>query len=281
MDNTKIKIPITDNHIHIDPINGEGPNKIANIFYRAGGKVMIIPNKPSFVFDKPFQFKKAMDNNIKIVSKINEETSVKAFAIAGVHPAEFSKLINHYSLDKSYEMVCNALDYAQKLVLDGHTIAIGEVGRPHYEVSNEEWEYQNKILKYSISLAKDIDCPVQLHTETTTIKQYEEFSKLADSLEFKKYKLIKHFSPPITDKKENFGLTPSIIASRDSIKEALKNGTDFLMETDFLDDNRRPGAVLGPKTVPKRTIEFLNNGLLTEEEAYKIHKDNIERIYDI
>ena len=28
------------------------------------------------------------------------------------------------------------------------------------------------------------------------------------------------------------------------------------METDFLDDPRRPGAVLGPKTVPKRTQQL-------------------------
>ena len=28
------------------------------------------------------------------------------------------------------------------------------------------------------------------------------------------------------------------------------------METDFLDDSERPGAVLGPKTIPKRTHEL-------------------------
>ena len=28
------------------------------------------------------------------------------------------------------------------------------------------------------------------------------------------------------------------------------------METDFLDDEKRPGAVLGPKTIPKRTQQL-------------------------
>ena len=30
------------------------------------------------------------------------------------------------------------------------------------------------------------------------------------------------------------------------------------METDFLDDINRPGAVLGPKTIPKRTHQLAN-----------------------
>jgi TatD-related deoxyribonuclease len=31
------------------------------------------------------------------------------------------------------------------------------------------------------------------------------------------------------------------------------------METDYLDDPRRPGAVLGPKTVPRRTRELCDS----------------------
>ena len=63
------------------------------------------------------------------------------------------------------------------------------------------------------------------------------------------------------------------------IKEGLKKGNNFFMETDYLDDKTRPGAVLGPKTVPKRTKDYLKQGILSEEDAYKIHVDNIEKIY--
>ena len=45
------------------------------------------------------------------------------------------------------------------------------------------------------------------------------------------------------------------------------------METDFLDDPNRPGAVLGPKTIPKRTHqlskELIHNGY-TEKEVSEI-----------
>ena len=45
--------------------------------------------------------------------------------------------------------------------------------------------------------------------------------------------------------------------------------------------NSRPGAVLGPKTVPRRTRELLRNETLTEEDAYKIHVENVEKVYGI
>ena len=37
------------------------------------------------------------------------------------------------------------------------------------------------------------------------------------------------------------------------VETISKSDSKWGMETDFLDDPNRPGAVLGPKTVPKRT----------------------------
>jgi len=53
------------------------------------------------------------------------------------------------------------------------------------------------------------------------------------------------------------------------------------METDYLDMKTRPGAVLGPKTVPRRTRGLIQNGIMTVEDAHKIHVDNVERVYGI
>jgi len=39
-------------------------------------------------------------------------------------------------------------------------------------------------------------------------------------------------------------------------------------------------AVLGPKTVPRKTREAIRNGV-PEETFYKIHKDNPEKSYGI
>lgn len=276
------EIPITDNHIHVDPINGQGPIKVAKQFYNVGGRVMIIPNKPSWTIGEPFNFKKSMDLVINYIEEINQNTYVNAFAVVGVHPAEFSKLIeNGKSLEDSYTLVTKALDYGKKLVEDRKAVAIGEIGRPHYEVSKEEMEYQNKILKYGLKLAKDIDCPVQLHTETAGEKEFKEFASFADKINFNKKKLIKHFSGPYIRKKENFGLIPSVMSGGKNIEIAISKGNNFLMETDYIDDLTRPGAVLGPKTVPKRTLDFIDKEIFSEKDAFKIHENNVKSTYGI
>ena len=63
------KIPVTDNHIHVDPLNGEGPVLIANKFHRAGGSFMIIPNKPTWTVREDCSFKESMELVIKICGR--------------------------------------------------------------------------------------------------------------------------------------------------------------------------------------------------------------------
>ena len=56
------------------------------------------------------------------------------------------------------------------------------------------------------------------------------------------------------------------------------NKTGFMLETDYMDDPRRPGAVLGPKTVPKRTQQLIEAGM-DEEMLWKCHVDVPNSLY--
>ncbi|HMK54878.1 MAG TPA: TatD family hydrolase [Methanobacteriaceae archaeon] len=275
-------IPSTDNHIHVDPINGEGPLEVALKFQRSGGTAMIIPNKPTWTVSEDCSFKKAMELVIGYVDQINQETEVKAFAVVGAHPAELSRLLREgISINEGEMLMRGALETAQELVMEKEAVAIGEIGRPHYDVSPEEIRVHNNLLLYAMELAREADCPVQLHTESAGPEEFLEFARMADQASLKREKVIKHFSGPLVLPEENHGLTPSLISSGDVIKAGLKKGTNFLMETDYLDDVTRPGAVLGPKTVPRRTRKLLNAGLITEEDVYRIHVENVEQVYGI
>ncbi len=276
------KIPVTDNHIHVDHINGEGPLEVAKKFQRAGGTFMIIPNKPTWTAGESSNFQEAMEQVIGYVNEINANTDVEAFAVVGAHPAELSRLIKEgVPLKKAEEMMRDALQTAQGLVMENKAIGIGEIGRPHYEVSSEELEIHNRLILYAMELAVEADCAVQLHTESSGEEQFSEFAKMAHEAGMDKHRVVKHFSGPMVLQRENHGLTPSLIATRKVIVEGLKKGNNFLMETDYLDMSSRPGAVLGPKTVPRRTWELLRNGTLTEEDAYYIHVENVEKVYGI
>lgn len=276
-------IPITDNHIHIDQFNGQGPIAIAKQFYNAGGRVMMIPNKPAWTFGEPENFKKAMDLCIRYCDEIKNNTNVKAFPIVGIHPMEYRKLIEKgKTYEEAFNIVKDGLNYGGELIKNQKAIAIGEIGRPHYPIEdNKEMEYHNKIIKYCLNLGKDLNCPVMIHTESFKEAQYKELAQMADESSFNKDKLIKHFAGADVKKEENHGIMPSVMSSKTNIKKAFKESDRFFMETDFMDDNRRPGAVLGCKTVPRRVLSFIDNEIIGEEQAFKVHKDNVERVYEI
>jgi len=95
------------------------------------------------------------------------------------------------------------------------------------------------------------------------------------------HKIVKHYSPPLVLESENYGLMPSVLASKKNVTAAVEKGMRFMMETDYIDDPRRPGAVLSPKTVPRRTRELIDKGILTEKQISEIHRKNPEKTYGI
>jgi len=52
-----------------------------------------------------------------------------------------------------------------------------------------------------------------------------------------------------------------------------------MIETDYIDDPERPGAVLGPKTVPRRTLQLIDR--FGEGAFWKVYKENPEQVYGI
>ncbi|ENN96297.1 TatD-related deoxyribonuclease [Methanocaldococcus villosus KIN24-T80] len=262
---------ITDNHIHVDNEKGYGAEKVAKIFYNAGGKVMIVLNKPTFDGD----LTRSMDQLVRDVERINKNTEVKAFGLVGVHPAELTYLIKFMSLEEAKERIIKAMDYAKSLVENyDFIVGLGEVGRPHYKVSKEVWDASNDILKYCMTLAKDLSCPIQVHAESSE-RVFDDLYNMAKEVGLDTDKVIKHFCTDINDK-----IFPSILANKVN-ENIIKKSLRFVMETDYIDDLSRPGAVLGIKTVPRITKKLLEKGILDEEKVYKIHKENIEKLYDI
>ena len=139
----------------------------------------------------------------------------------------------------------------------------------------------NRLLGYAMARAKELGCAIVLHTEDPTPATFEEFSRLAAEAGLPPDRIVKHHSPPLTRTEDNHGLVPSILATEDRVAEAIRGGPRFLLETDYIDDPRRPGAVLGPATVPKKTKAWLAKGLLTQEDVHVIHGEVPQTTYGI
>src|SRR5436309_1343791 len=179
------------------------------------------------------------------------------------------------------EAMRKGIDRAARLIADGKAVAFGEVGRPHFPVPAEVLAACNDLLGYTMEKAKELGCAVILHTEDPTPETFGEFATMASKAGLPPERVVKHHSTPFTRPEDTHGLVPSILAKETLISVAVKGGPRFLLETDYIDDPGRPGAVLGPTTVPRKTRAWLATGLLSEEACQIIHKDLPERTYGI
>lgn len=273
------KIPITDNHMHIDP-RARGLEAVKD-FKNSGGTHIILVTKPSWslgvIVKKPEDYLIVFDETVEIASKI-KEIGVGAFPVLGVHPAEISKLTEYMELQEAIEIMKKGLEIASEYVRKGLAVGI-KSGRPHYPVTAEVWAASNEIMEYAFSLGKEQDCAVQLHTESVGRPELQDIAERARRTGIKMHRVVKHYSPPLVRVCEELGLFPGVICVKGAIEQALEEGTRFMMETDYIDDPDRPGAVLGPKTIPKRTVKLME--IYGEEPFWTIHKDNPEKVYDI
>lgn len=266
--------PILDNHLHLDPVNGRGADA-AEEFADAGGTHLLVLNKPSWYFSDERSsdaFRQTFELTCDVTRDASERLPGRAWPVLGVHPALISQLVDEgYTPTEAAELMHEGLDIAAEFVADGPALAL-KSGRPHYEVSEAVWNASNEVMCHAFSLGAELDCAVQLHTEGGDA--FEEVAQWAESRGLPREQVVKHYSGgPVA------GPIASVISNRDALEAAIESDAPFLMETDFLDDPDRPGAVLGPKTVPKRSRWLAETGF---ENALKTaHIDTPARVYGI
>ena len=271
---------IFDNHLHLRR-DGRFLDAVKE-FKKSGGSHFVLCQLPmTNLVIKEKSYKSCYIETLKMADEIRSEIDIGVFVTVGPYPVDYLRLLEKFGRETAIEIMKKGIDEAAILCEEQKCIGIGEIGRPHFPVDTIVIEDSNDILLYGMKKARDLDVPVILHTEITTSEQCRELVDMGKKVGLPADKIVKHFSPPLININENHGLMPSVLASRKNIFNAVQKGTRFLMETDYIDDLRRPGAVLGPKTVPKRTFELIENGYLTEKQAYEIHKINPEQTYNI
>jgi len=204
---------------------------------------------------------------------------VTVFVTVGPYPVDYLRLREKFGRMRAMEIMKRGVDEAGRLCEEGLCIGIGEIGRPHFMVEEGVIQDSNEILAYSMKVAAEIKTTVVLHTESATPEQCKALADMAKKVGLSPQRVVKHFSPPLILPEENHGIFPSLLSTDKNVTVALKKGDRFLMETDYIDDLQRPGAVLSPRTVPRRTKKFLETGVMTPEQAYRIHVENPEKVY--
>lgn len=264
--------PVLDNHCHLDR-GGEYLSAV-EAFWRAGGTHLNVVHKPDFS-NLPTSgegYMEALSVTCDMADEIRRETPVVAWATVSPHPVDLVKHVDGgMPLQAAEGLVRAGIEASAELVAQGRAIAIGEVGRPHFEVPAEVTDASNRLFEHAMALARDADCAIVVHTESTTPEVCEDIAGRARGAGLPLDRVVKHYSPPLVLPEENAGLVPSVLSSRRFCREAAAKGDRFMLETDYLDDPRRPGAVMALTTVPKRSHGLLQDGSFTDGLLERIH----------
>lgn len=267
------EFPILDDHFHLNRRTGKGPEVIKE-FMRSGGTHIVLVTLPSWscgvTASKPEDFREVFDSTLADAEAVRA-LGCTCYCMAGVHPAEVGRLLERMSLDEAESLMKGGLDLAAEYVADGKCIGI-KSGRPHYPVSPEVWEMSNRVLSHALTLAGELDCPLQIHAESGPCDDVIDMAKKAgmDST-----RVIKHFATCDTP------LHPSVTAREPFLADWFRDGKVFTMESDFMDDNSRPGAVNGPRSVPRTMQRMLQKGDITVDDVCLIHSDVPGKLYRV
>src|SRR5512145_955164 len=91
--------PVTDDHIHFDPVNGRGV-EAAKDFFRAGGTHLFLVSKPSWSLGVHpscgADYARVFDETLRVADLVRGAGPV-VFPVLGVHPAEISRLTERMS----------------------------------------------------------------------------------------------------------------------------------------------------------------------------------------
>jgi TatD-related deoxyribonuclease len=267
--------PVLDNHLHLDPVNGR-PAEAVESFVDRGGTHLLVLNKPSWYLVEPATeadtFREGFELTVEATATASEIIPGRAWPVLGVHPALISKLVEDgYTPEEARDVMQTGLDVAAEFVANGPALAI-KSGRPHYEVEDAVWDASNEVMRHAFDLAGETGCAVQIHTESG--EDFTEVAEWAEDRGLPRERVVKHYSGGRLR-----GPIKSVIADRDELEIAAESGEPFLMETDFLDDPERPGAVMGPKTVPRRVRWMLEEGW--DDAVRRAHVETPARVYGI
>ena len=272
---TDLGTPVLDDHLHLDADN-RGIDAVED-FVHLGGTHLLVVNKPSWHHgveaDEGADFRSVFEETIRLVDEASDVLPGRAWPVLGVHPGLISRLADDrgFAPEEASELMRAGIDVAAEYASDGHAVAL-KSGRPHYDVSDTVWEASNEVIRHACTRAAETGVALQLHTEAT--EDLTDVAEWTESAGLPPERVVKHYASGELD-----GVTKSVMCDKEYLETAVEVGEPFLMETDFVDDADRPGAVMGPKTVPRRVRWLREQG---HDDAIRLaHVETPEAVYGI
>ena len=217
--NGKWEGPIVDQHMHLDKNNRF--LSAAEEFSNAGGTGIFLVHKPSFSSSLPrniSDYRNAYQGTLDMASKVREKIGLDVQVVLGPHPVTWDIQANTMGVEKSTELHISAVGLALEFIEDGDAICLGEVGRPHYQISQDRWEKANDMLLEIMRMASSSNSPVQLHVEDNGYQTCLDMASICDKAGFPRNRAVRHFASSDISQKNTSGLPVTVSMGKGSIE---------------------------------------------------------------
>ncbi|RLE55607.1 MAG: deoxyribonuclease [Thermoprotei archaeon] len=279
-----MELVITDNHLHVNPVRGRGPREVAKLFLREGGRGAVVVALLSWHYGIALRGRDDITRFYDLVVKscdVFREVGIVAVSIVGLHPAEYTKLIQlGVKPSKAMSIMELGIEIAAEYVKSGRAVGIGEVGLPHWYVDKNTYSQLWNLLLHALTIAKDLDCVIHLHLPRD-LAVVSKVGQVVKSLGLEKSRVILHHSLPEVNRPEVEFFTPSIPAKWSDLVRATRCRPVYLVESDYLDDPSRPGCVVEPWVLARRVKRLLNEGFVDFNYLDTVLRKNFEKVYRV
>jgi len=276
-----------DAHCHTNPVKGLGASTVAKKFREVGGWFAALVSLPPYHYGltggKFEDYVKAAEILLAEKRKF-EEAGIKVKAFMGFHPAEVDEYakrgMDPQQILNLAESVLNlVVKYCREGLLDG----IGEVGRQHYSTAPARLVLSELILLRALTYARDHDLSVHLHLEQGGFTTVYSIKRLAELTGVRSELLLFHhvdYSTGLWCERENAWYT--VPAKLSDLRKAMsERRSRLLVESDYIDDLRRPGVSSYPWDIAVNVNRLLEEHVTSEDYVYRVMIDNITRFYRV
>jgi TatD-related deoxyribonuclease len=245
-------LPVVDHHCHLSP-HGEGV-AAARRFAAAGGTHLFLAtqNYSTEVPRRLEDYREQFETTATLATKIRGEVGVQVYVVVAPYPIDLVHSAGTLGLGAALELQRQALDLAGRMVREHRAVALGEVGFPHFEVPAEVMEAAGTAFDHALAVAREADCPVVVHSADLTSEGYADLARRGARAGLPAHRIVKHYARTRLSLSERAEIPASYLARRELVRAVTGDPGPWFLETDFLDDPARPGAVLDLATVPRR-----------------------------
>ena len=246
---------MVDHHCHLSP-GGEGV--LAAKRFRAAGGTHLFLTTQNYTGAPILDlggYESQFDTTEALAAQVQREAGVTAFPVLAPYPIDLLAQAKALGLGPAVELQQDALELAGRRVRDHRAVALGEVGRPHFPLEDPALKRASEeLLDRAFAVAHDSHCPAVIHSEDLSPEGYADLQARGRRAGLRPEQVVKHYARArFVPGPGEIGPARSYLARRDLMLEVLDDPGPWFLETDFLDDPARPGAVLDLATVPRRS----------------------------